>query len=287
MTRLALARSAALLAAVLFTACGPAPAKITLVAPAEQRGPVRVRGQRLKLEPVVEDKKGVRLSDAKLKWVSTAPDVATVEDGEVVVLKSGKADIVALASRGVRGTFPLVVSIPGSMELRSGDVDFLEEGRNLPLTVTLKNDLGHRISDAEPTYSSTNPDVARVEGGRIQGVSPGTATLTVTVGAMNRRLSVRVVRNDFARMALTETHVNFQRKGQTHAIRAQAFNAKGVVIDGVPFSWFSSDWTVATVSNDGVVTAVGPGRSVVTATAGRRRAAAEVVVESPAVATSR
>src|SRR5215218_8876955 len=49
MTRSALARSTALLAVVLLSACGPAPAKITLSAPAEQQGPVRVRGQKLAL----------------------------------------------------------------------------------------------------------------------------------------------------------------------------------------------------------------------------------------------
>ena len=284
MNRLTLARSAALMAAVLLSACGPSPATISLSAPAEQVGPLRSRGQQLTLTARVQDKRGQTLEKAKLKWVSTVPEVATVEDGQVVALRSGKTEIVALSGRSVRTAFPLVVSIPGSMDLRTGDVDFLEEGRSLPLTVTLKNEQGRPITDAVPTFSSSDPAVARVENGRIQGLSPGTATLTATVGQMSRRLNVRVVRNDFARMGLTETHVTLLRRGQTHAVRAQAFNAKGALIDGVPFLWFSSDWSVATVNSDGTVTAVGPGRCVVTATAGRRRAAAEVVVQGPGVA---
>ncbi|HET9449515.1 MAG TPA: Ig-like domain-containing protein [Aggregicoccus sp.] len=287
MNRLVLARTAALLAAVLLAACGPSPDKITLSLPAEQQGPLRSRGQQLTLTARVVDKKGQPLPGAKLKWVSTAPEVASVEDGVVRALRSGKTEIVALGGRGVRGALPLEVAIPGAMDLRSGDTDFLEEGRSLPLTVSLKNELGQRMKGTEPEFGSSDPAVARVENGRILGVSPGQATLTVTVGPMSRRLHVRVVRNDFVRMALTETHVAMERKGQRHVVRAQAFNAKGLPIDGVPFSWFSSDWSVATVDEHGVITAVGPGRSVVTATAGRRRAAAEVVVKMPEVATSR
>jgi len=287
MNRLVLARTAALLAAFLLAACGPSPAKITVSLPEGQQGPLRSRNARVTLETAVVDKKGQALPEAKLKWVSTAPEVASVEDGVVRALRSGKTDIVALGSRGVRGALPLEVAIPGAMDLRSGDTDFLEEGRSLPLTVTLKNELGQRMKDTEPEFSSSDPGVARMENGRILGVSPGRATLTVTVGPMSRRLNVRVVRNDFARMALSETHVELQRKGQTHVVRAQAFNAKGLPIDGVPFSWFSSDWSVATVSDNGEITAVGPGRSVVTATAGRRRAAAEIVVKINEVATSR
>jgi hypothetical protein len=287
MNRLVLARTAALLAAVLLAACGPSPAEITVSLPTGYEGPLRSRGQQLTLNTLVVDKKGKVLPEAKLKWVSTVPEVATVEEGVVRAVRSGKTDIVALGSRGVRGALPLEVAIPGAMDLRSGDTDFLEEGRSLPLTVTLKNELGQRMKDTAPEFSSSDPDVARVENGRILGVSPGRATLTVTVGPMSRRLNVRVVRNDFVRMALSETHVAMERKGQTHVVRAQAFNAKGLPIDGVPFSWFSSDWSVATVDDHGVITAVGPGRSVVTATAGRKRAATEVVVKASEVATSR
>jgi hypothetical protein len=73
------------------------------------------------------------------------------------------------------------------------------------------------------------------------------------------------------------THLVFQRPGQRLKLRARAYNTRGAVITDVPLSGFSSDWSVATVSPDGEVTSTGPGRTVVTVTAGKRKAAAEVV----------
>jgi uncharacterized protein YjdB len=262
--------------ALLASACSSSPARLTLQPPAA--GTLRVRGERVRLEYVVEDRKGRRVADPEVRWASTAPEVATVEAGVLVAGRSGTATIIAV-SGSARTALPVVVDIPVSIDLRTDGVDFLEAGRSLPVAVVVKNDLGKAIRSAEVAWSSSDEEVARVEGGRIVGLSPGQARLTATLGAVRRSLDVRVVRNDLARLGLSHTRLQLQRTGQSARLKAQAFNAKGTFIDGVPVTWYSSDWSVATVSHDGVVTAVGKGRTVVTAMAGRRKAAAEVAVE--------
>ena len=96
---------------------------------------------------------------------------------------------------------------------------------------------------------------------------------------LSRTLQVQVVRSDFARVEVDPTHLVFVKPGQVLQLRARTFNNRSIAVTDVPVTWFSSDWSVATVSPTGQVTAVGPGRTVVTATAGRRKAAAEVVFE--------
>jgi hypothetical protein len=267
-------RTLLLVSTVLLGACGSAPATLTLVASAE--GPMHVHGEKRTLQVTALDSKGRPVEDPELRWVSSAPEVAAVDNGVVVARRSGKTTI-AVASGRARASLDVLVSIPGQIDIRVDSPDFVLAGQSMAISAVVKDEQGKPLRDVPPTWQSSDESVARVEEGRLIGVAPGRATITVSVGPLRRGVAVQVVRSDFSRMEVDPTHVSFQKKGQRQQLRARAFNSKGQPIDGVPFTWFSSDWSVATVSPTGEVTAVGPGRSVVTATAGRRKAAAEVV----------
>jgi uncharacterized protein YjdB len=231
------------------------------------------------LRAVALDASGKPVENPKLRWVSSAPEVASVEDGVVVAKRSGKATIIAAASSKVRATVDVQVSIPSLVDIRVDGADFLLAGNSIAISAAVKNELGKPLVDVPPAWSSSDESVARVEKGRLIGVAPGKATITATVPPLSRNLQVQVVRSDFARVEVDPTHLVFAKVGQTLQLRAKTFNNRSVALTDVPVTWFSSDWSVATVSPNGQVTAVGPGRTVVTATAGRRKAAAEVVFE--------
>jgi hypothetical protein len=263
-----------LLSTLVLSACRSAPATLTLVAPQER--PLHAPGESLVLQVVALDAGGRPVENPSLRWVSSAPEVATVQDGVVVARKSGRATIAAAAGRA-RASVEVQVSIPGQLDIRVDNADFLLAGSSVPLSAVVKDEQGKPLRDVPPAWSTSDASVARVEEGRLVGVAPGRPTLTASVGPLSRSIPVQVVRADFTRMEVAPTHLAFEKKGQRLQLRARAFNNRGLPIEGVPFTWFSSDWTVATVSPSGEVTAVGPGRAVVTATAGRRKAAAEVV----------
>jgi hypothetical protein len=267
-------RTLLLVSTVLLGACGSAPATLTLEAP--HNDPLHVHGEKLALKVTALDAKGRPVEEPELRWVSSSPEVATVDNGVVVARRSGRTTI-AVASGPARASHEVLVSIPGQIDIRVDSPDFLLAGQSMAISAVVKDEQGKPLKDVPPTWRSSDEAVARVEEGRLLGVAPGRATVTASVGPLSRGVAVQVVRSDFSRMEVDPTHVSFQKKGQQQQLRARAFNSKGQVIDGVPFTWFSSDWSVATVSSTGQVTAVGPGRSVVTATAGRRKAAAEVV----------
>jgi uncharacterized protein YjdB len=270
------ARSLLLLSVLVLGACRSAPDSLTLAMP--ENRPLHAPGESMVLQAVALDSKGQPVVDAKLRWVSSAPEVATVEDGVVVARRSGKATIAAAAGKA-RATVDVQVSIPSVVDIRVDGADFLLAGNSIAISAVVKNELGKPLVDVPPVWSSSDESVAKVENGRLVGVAPGRATITATVPPLSRNLQVQVVRADFARVEVEPTHLIFAKVGQQLQLRAKTFNNRSIVLGDVPVTWFSSDWAVATVSPNGQVTAVGPGRTVVTATAGKRKAAAEVVFD--------
>ncbi|WP_223639230.1 Ig-like domain-containing protein [Corallococcus sp. EGB] len=265
------------LALGVLGACGPSPTTITLEPP-ELRY-LRTQGQNLPLGYTVLDADGRKMMDARLRWTSSAPEVASVlEDGTVVARKSGKT-IIGVQGGRAKAALPLDLTILASLDVRAPGADFVEVGRTLKLRVVARNESGHVIADAAPTFRSSNEAVARVENGELIAASAGVATVTATLGHLNRAIAVQVVPPDFARLGLNLTSYTFKKKGQSVMVQARAYNRNGVALEQVPLEWFSSNSAVVTVSPEGRVTAVGPGRAVVSVVAGRRRTAADFIVE--------
>jgi uncharacterized protein YjdB len=274
-------RSLLVLSVLVLGACRSAPASLTLTA--EENRPLHATGEKLVLRAVALDAKGQPVENPELRWVSSAPDVAAVEGGVVGAKKSGKATIAAAAGKA-RASVEVQVSIPSLVDIRVDSPDFLLAGNSVAISAVVKNELGKPLTDVPPVWSSSDETVARVENGRLVAVAPGRATISATVPPLVRKVNVQVVRSDFARVEVDPTHLIFAKVGQQLQLRARTFNNRGIALTDVPVTWFSSDWSVATVSPNGQVTAVGPGRTVVTATAGKRKAAAEVVFDVKATA---
>ncbi|XXF78714.1 Ig-like domain-containing protein [Myxococcaceae bacterium GXIMD 01537] len=273
--RSSLPRTLVVLSAGLLGACGSAPESITLVEPGERL--LRRPGQSVQLEYLAHDARGRRLAEPRVKWVSSAPEVATVADGVVTAVKSGRAVVEVAGGRG-RASVSFVVSIPGSLEVRASGVDFLEAGRSVKVSATVKDELGRLLRDAEVEWETSDAAIARIEGERILGIAAGRAVITASAGPLRRSFPVRVVPADFTRLSLSHTRHTFEKRGQSMRLKASALNSRGAPLEGVPMEWFTSDAAVVRVSDAGEVTAVGPGRAVVSVTAGRKRSAVEFVV---------
>ncbi|MFY2559569.1 Ig-like domain-containing protein [Corallococcus terminator] len=268
-------RSVLVLTLGLLGACGPSPESLTFQ-PLESKF-LRTPGQNVKLDFVVLDAEGQRMSEPKLRWTSSATDVALVQDGVVTVRKSGKT-VIGVTGGKVREALPLDLIILNSLDVRAPGADFLEVGRTIKLRVVARNEQGASLPEMTPEFRSSDETVARVEDGQVVAVKPGSATVSANLGHLARHIAVQVVPADFARLGLNLTHHQFTRPGQSVLLLARAFNRNGAVLDSVPLEWFTSDASVVSVSKDGRVTAVGQGRAVVSVVAGRRRSAAEFVV---------
>ena len=118
-------------------------------------------------------------------------------------------------------------------------------------------------------WTSSNPSVATVSGGKITGVAAGTATITATYNGYSATATVTVeedITYDY-QLSPTSTNVVNGRTTKMTVIRRTFTN--GSQTNGEDYSsnftWTSSNTSVATVGSYGVITGVGTGTATITA----------------------
>src|SRR5207253_5002745 len=125
---------------------------------------------------------------------------------------------------------------------------------------------GTPLSGRTVTWSSSNTTVATVSNsGLVSGVTPGTATITATSEGKSGTSSVTVTNVPVATVEVTPPSASVQA-GQTVQLTATPKDANGAPLSGRTVTWSSSNTSVATVSNSGLVSGVTPGSITISAT---------------------
>ena len=148
--------------------------------------------------------------------------------------------------------------------------------------------LGVRFVPADTTdarsvsWSSGDEAIAIVDGdGVVTGVSEGECEITATCGAFSAVFSVTVLPYvEVEEITLDITEWQFEECGATKKLTAEVLPADAS-FGNVTFT--TADPKIATVSADGVVTGVGEGTTVITATAGGKSVICTVHVPKPDV----
>lgn len=149
----------------------------------------------------------------------------------------------------------------------------LKTGETASLTATVSPS---NATDKTVTWSSSSTKVATVSGGKVTAVAAGTATITAKAGNKTATCSVTVSNATVAvtSISLSRTSLTLS-SGDTATLTATVYpdNAtdKNVV-------WTSDNEAVATVNN-GVVTAVSAGTTIIRAQAGGKSQSCTVTVE--------
>lgn len=136
-----------------------------------------------------------------LTWISSDKDVATVNNkGEVTALAAGTVTITAIATNGVSATVEVIVV---DEEIKATTIEFLENLKteiNFEDTINIlknikvydQNNVEMVIKDKDIVVTSTNEQVAKIEGIDVKGVGEGTATIRVLVGENFKTIKVTV-----------------------------------------------------------------------------------------------
>ncbi len=225
-------------------------------------------------------------SDKGLTWSSSNTSIATVDtSGKVTGVKSGTVTITATAKdRGtVSGKYSVDILLPvTNITLdKSSAVIYTNNTNGLQLNPTLTPS-GASLSSV--SWESSNAAIATVsKAGVVKPVAPGTVTITcrsksnssvtaVCTITVKQYVESVAINREIASIAADET-----LQLNTVVLPNNATD-KSLV-------WTSSDTSVATVSNSGLVTGVGGGTAVITATAndgsGKKDSFKIVVVELP------
>ncbi len=228
---------------------------------------------------------GATLEGRQVVWNSQDPDVAMVgPSGQVTARAAGRAGIsVVVDGQVARAVVEVLPPPPAELEL-SLPVDVVFEGTSAPLRLRAWGVDGAPVSSEDQTvFSSSDPDVARVDpGGRVHGVSPGTARLEAVVGEARAAVEVRVVENPGLELFLTPD-ASEVRTGDVVRFRLEG---RGASDDPDPelFPAWSVSRAGAAVreeGGDGVFVAEEPGRYRVTATLSDRASRSVVVDVEP------
>lgn len=274
-------RTAALIGLLGFAcSCAPQPATLTVDPESET---ITRKGGNTSFRAVLKDAKGQRIYDTKLRptWSSSAPAVATVDEtGRVTAVKSGDAVITAtvgaLTSQG-----KVKVSVPATVTLTPTKLEFKEPGQIAALEAKVADDAGNVLPGKAVDWDSSDLKVARVVGGRVSAMAPGTATITASLDVIKAKAEVVVKKVEvpvFHKLVVKPATLKL-KKGATAKLEVAGVDKKGKPVEGeIPVSWKSSNAKIASVEA-GAVTAVKKGNAKITVAAGKKTATAKVSVK--------
>ena len=203
-------------------------------------------------------------TNKNVSWSSSDESIATVSDeGMVTAIKAGTAVITVTTEDGGKTAGCSITVIPKVYPVESVSLDKtgaeLNVGDMIMLTATV---LPENATNKNIFWSSSKPDVASVEDGRVTALLPGESIITVTTEDGNKtaqcivsvlEIPVESVSLDKTELELTEGD---QGKLTASVLPENATNKR--------IQWHSSDESIATV-NEGIVTAVSPGNVMITA----------------------
>lgn len=232
----------------------------------------------------VLDVRNADVPGMSVTWsVGDAAIADQVQPGVFRARRNGETTVTATTTQGMRvisATAPLKVEQRAiSLTIDPTRASFTALGETQRFTVSAKDANGNDVAGVPFAWSSSNTAVATVDAnGTVTARGNGTATLRVQSGDAVATAEIRVEQQP-ARLRVTPTQLSFSFIGETAQVSASVVDARDNVID-MPVRFFiAQNPAVATVEENGVVTAANNGHAVVIAEAGRLRAGVGVTVQ--------
>jgi hypothetical protein len=208
-----------------------------------------------------------------VSWSSSNTDVVTISgEGVVTARGNGEAEITATAD-GVRSepTRAVVAQAPVSVQLTPGAGWLIALSQERRFAATARDRLDQPIPDASFEWSSSNPGVLEIDGnGLARGVGLGSAEVRarLTGSELTARSAGQVGVGPLETLIVAPGGITFDALTLTEELSVEGRDAFGNVVELDEVTWVSSRPEVASVSESGVVTAVGLGDTEIRARVG-------------------
>ena len=235
-----------------------------------------------------DEKLAKAASKLTVEWTSSDESVATVDaTGMVVAVSAGEADITASVTNSEMSAVCKVtvkvaakdITVPDNLDVK------LNDGNETTVEATVSP---ADATDVKASYASTDEAVATVDkDGRVQVLQPGECDITTTLMQDGEKVTEKTthVKAFYEVESITlDSNEGKLTVGNSHTIKATV--APEEVAAETTIEWSSSNEKVATVDENGKVTAIAAGEATITATVGEKSANYEVTVEQPKKVTT-
>ena len=235
-----------------------------------------------------DEKLAKAASKLTVEWTSSDESVATVDaTGMVVAVSAGEADITASVTDSEMSAVCKVtvkvaakdITVPDNLDVK------LNDGNETTVEATVSP---ADATDVKVSYASTDEAVATVDkDGKVQILQPGECDIVTTLTQEGKKVVEKKTHikafYEVEGITLDKTE-GILTAGNTVTLNATVLPEE--IADETIVTWTSSDEKVATVDENGKVTAIAAGEATITATAGEESANYEVTVEQPKKVTT-
>lgn len=229
-----------------------------------------------------DEKLAKAASKLTVEWTSSDESVATVDaTGMVVAVSAGEADITASVtdsemSAVCRVTVKVAakdITVPDNLDVK------LNDGNETTVEATVSP---ADATDVKVSYASTDEAVATVDkDGKVQILQPGECDIVTTLTQEDKKVVEKKTHikayYEVEGITLDKTE-GILTAGNTVALNATVLPEE--IADETTVTWTSSDEKVATVDENGKVTAIAAGEATITAAAGEKNATYKLTVQA-------
>ena len=233
-----------------------------------------------------DEKLAKAASKLTVEWTSSDESVATVDaTGMVVAVSAGKADITASVTDSEMSAVCKVtvkvaakdITVPDNLDVK------LNDGNETTVEATVSP---ADATDVKVSYASTDEAVATVDkDGKVQILQPGECDIVTTLTQEGKKVVEKKTHikafYEVEGITLDKTE-GILTAGNTVALNATMLPEE--IADETTVTWTSSDEKVATVDENGKVTAIAAGEATITANAGEKSTTYKLTVQAKKVA---
>ena len=226
-------------------------------------------------------------TNKKINWLSTNESIVTVQNGVIEGKKAGKAIVTVISEEGektascevtVEEGKPEIILV-NSVKLNKTETT-IEEGTTETLIATV---LPENATNQKVNWESEDESIATVTGGVITGKKAGKTVITVTTeeGEKTASCEVTVKEKETEKISVESISLNTNNEtieNGTILNLMLTFNPSNATNKNV--KWESSNEKVAVVNGNGIVKAVGEGKTTIKVTSedGNKEATCEITV---------
>jgi peptidoglycan/xylan/chitin deacetylase (PgdA/CDA1 family) len=231
------------------------------------------------------DQNGAQMSGIAFSWGSANQSVATVNSAGLASGVAVGASQISASAQGVSSNaVSLIVNRPPSVltSIQASPLTAsIQAGSAQEFDVVGYDQYGAAMMGIVFTWSSSNPNVASVNGVNAEGKNEGVATglvagstsITASANGVNTTVVLTVTAPPPPPPPPVVTTINVlpgnssTNPGGTQQFSALATDQHGLGMSGVVFTWTSGDPGVAVIDSNGLATGIGPGTTQISASA--------------------